>query len=426
MNLSEDDRITIGNIMTKIAQLKTDKMYTKTAEERGKIDMKISELKLQKKQVISGIDPKLYIETREHIDYMSQNIDAKSLSLEEFKKEGFCDGYHYIHFCESGIIWKINKSKTFTMVATQIDVGRNLFLDNQQKFILISSNDKQLFNIPTIARPIETYESEIENLCEVIIAFMKDVYQIDIKRKDLILSKCKKYPIIIIPKHHVNSTDEKRKIICNLQSYIGQNYKTDVASLLDARIKGYLPYYSFPQVEGFRMITEKTVDAKTYEYLRKEPNHAFFSDIGDSKLIPNNITLNTNVDNRITIDNSVTIDKSVTNNVNINESQNVNVVQESPNATVTNTANTNNIKIHKIHNMNEYIHFISNTPPAWHVKNKVVDIQKLYSLYTDIIGGTGQKSQFGKFLTSLSTNYKKIPVKKRTGNVIPTQYMIIK
>lgn len=419
MNLTDDCKIKIGNMVNEIAQLKNEKMFAKSTEESEKIDLKITNIKWQKKQLLDGIDPKLLVETRSYLDWISETIDAKTYSIEEFKKEGFNINYDYIHFLESGLIWRVNKSKTFTILAQHMDNGRNLFLDNQQKFILISTNDKQLFNIPTIARPLDTYEEEIEKLCQVIISFMKDVYNInDIKRNDLILLNCKKYPIILIPKHYVDNTTEKHKIICNLQNYIGQNYKDDLASLLDSRIKGCMPYYDIPQVERLGIITEKTVDSKTYEYFRKDPNHAFFSNVSNSQLIPNNIILNTNVDNRITIDKSV----------HINESQNVNIQQDTSNSSVAVNTNNTNVysKIHTIHNMNEYISFITDTPPIWHIKNKVVDVKKLYAIYQENIGGTSQIAQFGKFLSSLSSHYKKLTTKKRDGNIIPTRYMILK
>lgn len=60
----------------------------------------------------------------------------------------------------------------------------------------------------------------------------------------------------------------------------------------------------------------------------------------------------------------------------------------------------------KLDHKQDYITFVTTTPPVWHKKGEMVNFTKLYELYQSI-GGTSTRNQFGLFLKNCKTLYSK-------------------
>lgn len=388
-----------------IADVELELSHPTNNDKLAKLNEKLALLNRDKKRLLDGLDVELTNSVVEYFNYYGDDICH---TVDDFVNDiiDMEEDMVYTQLHKTDIIIEQEVHKIWNTINTSCgDKSLGAKFHNIAVDQLVNKNHKQIMNIPIHKRPEDTFENELNILYNHIVNYVKKIYNIDLPKTKYVISYRNdsmdehRMAYLVIPSHYFNNYVDKTNFINSFREYV----QILDNKLISDRIGYCLSHKKISNVEIMSPPMEKTVNDYDSTLLHKNIKWAEISNVKGAAPVT-----------------FVMHDNSVNNQI-----QNVNV-NNSSNVTVVGSGAINNISTinYSIHNHEEYIKFISETPPIWHKSGNIVKIDQLYGVYKNDVKGTHNKSTFGRFLSLLPKYYEKTKPYRENGKLI-TKYKIL-
>lgn len=380
----------------KIAKLKSKHTMSKNDDEKISIKEDIEELQEYINRLDKGIDADLTNKVIDHFNFY-RNI---SKPVSEYKN-GLpdSDNKSYTQLHNTDIVTEFETKQLQQHLDKSYGSNRTgAEFYNNCVDQLLNKNQKQIFNIPIMVRPDDSFNVEIDQIYEKLKTYIYNKYGIIIDVKYAIRYYQKpsidKYGMayLVIPSQYFANYDQKEAFVDDFKKYLVSLKEFN----LYQRVGVCISHDEIPNTEIIIPPMEKTMNDVDNDKTRLNTHWAEITNVTQAApmaiFMQDNSIINNNTTNNITNNQNVTHNQEV----NINNSNNV-VVGSGTN----NSATSVNIT-----QQSEYITKITMAPPNWHVKGALVNFKQLHDLYREI-GGLSSSSHFGIFIARNSHIYEK-------------------